>query len=117
MTKIFEWLKIAIDNRPIAFVILGGVIIYTLAILVTILLLASVRHTSIFILPFLGASIVVGFHWFVARYEKKSPTAQILAILPACFFAFLCVLTGYGIMESHICWKDPESDLIECKLP
>ena len=86
--------KTAIENRPITFVIVGGVIIYPVAILITILLIASGRHTSIFVLPFLSAFIVDGFHWFVARYERKSRIAQIIAIVPAGFFALLCIISG-----------------------
>ena len=117
MNRLWNWLKTAIENRPITFVIVGGVIIYPLAILITILLIASVRHTSIFVLPFLSAFIVVGFHWFVARYERKSRIAQIIAIVPAGFFAVLCIVSGLGIMESHMCWKDPATGSIECRIP
>ena len=117
MKKIFEWLKSAIEKRPNTFVIVGGVIIYPLAILITILLIASERHTSIFVLPFLSAFIVVGFHWFVARYERKSRIAQIIAVVPAGFFALLCIVSGVGIMESHMCWKDPATGSIECRIP
>lgn len=117
MNKLWNLLKNIIEVRPVTFVIVGGVLVYFIALVLAVLLLATVRYTGIMIAPFLSGFLVVGFHWFVARYERKSKLAQVLAIIPAGFFAFLCILSGYGVMESHICWKDPESNQIECKMP
>ena len=117
MSQILEWLKKTIETRPVTFVILGGTLVYFVALVLAILLVATVRYTGIVIAPFLSGFLVVGFHWVVARYERKSKLAQVLAIIPAGFFAFLCILSGYGIMESHICWKHPDTGQIECKIP
>ena len=117
LSQMFEWLKRTIETRPITFVIVGGVLVYFTALVLAVLLLATVRYTGIVIVPFLSGFLVVGFHWFVARYERKSKLAQVLAIIPAGLFAFLCILSGYGIMESHICWKHPDTGQIECKVP
>ena len=117
LSQMLEWLKTTIETRPITFVIVGGVFVYFTALVLAVLLLATVRYTGIVIVPFLSGFLVVGFHWFVARYERKSKLAQVLAIIPAGFFAFLCILSGYGIMESHICWKHPDTGQIECKIP
>ena len=117
MSQILEWLKNTIETHPVTFVIIGGVLVYFIALVLAVLLLATVRYTGIAIVPFLSGFLVVGFHWFIARYERRSKLAQVLAIIPAGFFAFLCILSGYGIMESHICWKHPDTGQIECKVP
>jgi len=117
MNRLWNWLKNTIEVRPITFVIVGGVIVYLLALVIAILLIATVRHTGVVLAPFLSAFVVVGFHWFVARYERRSRLAQIMAIIPAGLFSFLCIVSGYMIMESHICWKDPDNGQIQCKLP
>ena len=117
MSQTFEWLRETIETRPITFVIAGGILVYFLALVLAVLLLATVRYTGIVIAPFLSGFLVVGFHWFVARYERKSKLAQVLAIIPAGLFSFLCIASGYMIMESHICWKDPDKGQIECKIP
>jgi hypothetical protein len=117
MKILWDWLKTAIENRPITFVALGGITTYALTVFVALILFTAVRHTSIVIIPFLSAFIVVGFHWFVARYERKSTVAQILSIIPAGFFAFLCLLAAYSVVDSQICWKNPDSNELECKIP
>lgn len=117
MNRLWNWLKRTIEQRPLTFVIVGGVLVYFIALVIAVLLLATVRYTGIVIAPFLSGFLVVVFHWFVARYERRSKLAQVLAIIPAGFFAFLCILAGYGIMESHLCWKHPNSGQIECRVP
>jgi len=117
MNKLWNLLKHIIEARPVTFVIVGGALVYFIALVLSILLLATVRYTGIMIAPFLSGFLVVGFHWFIARYERKSNLAQVLAIIPAGFFAFLCILGGYGVMESHICWKHPDTGQIECRVP
>ena len=117
MSQILEWLKNTIETRPITFVIVGGILVYFIALVLAVLLLATVRHTGIAIVPFLSGFLVVGFHWFVARYERKSAVAQILAIIPAGFFAFLCLLAAHSVVNTQICWKNPDTKELECKVP
>ena len=117
MNRLWNWLKTAIDNRPITFVVLGGITTYILTAFVALILFTAFKHTSIVIMPFLSAFVVVGFHWFVARYERKSAVAQILAIIPAGLFAFLCILGGHAVVNMQICWKNPDTSALECKIP
>ena len=117
MNRLWNWLKTAIENRPITFVVLGGITTYILTAFVALILFTAFKHTSIVIMPFLSAFVVVSFHWFVARYERKSAVAQILAIIPAGLFAFLCILGGHAVVNMQICWKNPDTSALECKIP
>jgi len=45
----------------------------------------------------IGSFIIVFFHWMVARYDRKSVLAQILALIPATFL-FVCVVIGAGMI-------------------
>lgn len=117
MKRVWNWLKTAIERRPITFVLLGGITTYILTVFVALILFTAFKHTSIVIMPFASAFVAVGFHWFVARYERKSTVAQILAIIPAGFFAFLCLLAAHSVVNMQICWKHPETGMMECKVP
>ena len=117
MNRLWHWLKNTIETRPITFVIVGGILVYFLALVLAVLLLATVRYTGIVIAPFLSGFLVVGFHWFVARYERKSRLAQVLAIIPAGLFAFLCILGAHTLVNMQICWKNPDTSELECKIP
>ena len=117
MSQIFKWLRGTIETRPITFVIVGGIVVYFLALVLAVLLLATVRYSGIVIAPFLSGFLVVGFHWFVARYERKSRLAQVLAIIPAGLFAFLCILGAHTLVNMQICWKNPDTSELECKIP
>jgi hypothetical protein len=105
MKTIFEWLKTSIENRPIKFVIVGGVLSYALGmtILVATFLLVLRQDMGLLWLGMaIGSSIPIAFHWFVARYERASCVAQILALIPAVFlFAFVSLGAGMvGIKTS-----------------
>ena len=103
MTKIFTWLKTVIENRPITFVIGGGVLSYFVGftIFVSGILFGGFpeRTWSENAWPGItvGSFIIVMFHWFVARYERKSPLAQVLALIPA-IFLFILVSIGAGML-------------------
>lgn len=117
MKRLWNWLKTAIENRPITFVVVGGLTTYLLTVFTSLILFTAFKHTSIVIAPFASAFIAVGFHWFVARYERKSAVAQILAIIPAGFFAFLCLLAAHSVVNTQICWKNPDTRELECTIP
>ena len=117
MKKIFEWLKSSIEKRPITFVIVGGLLTYFLACVVALVLFIALNRTGIIIVPFASAFLVVGFHWFVARYERKSWIAQVIAIVPAGFFAFICLVSAHAVVDMQICWKNPDTRELECKIP
>jgi len=103
MNKLWKWLKKIIEVRPITFVIVGGLLSYFVGFTIFV---ASIffggfpRTTSpeITMLGVTGGSlIVVVFHWFVARYDRKSPAAQIFALIPAVFL-FVFVTIGAGLL-------------------
>jgi len=117
MNRIFAWLKSAIEKRPITFVIVGGLLTYFLTCVVALVLFIALNRTGIAIVPFASAFIVVGFHWFVARYERNSWIAQVIAIVPAGLFAFICLVSAHAVVDMQICWKNPETSELECKAP
>jgi len=94
MNKLWNWLKNTIEVRPVTFVIVGGIFSYVTAFgslaAMSFIFGQSAWLIGAFVLPL----IIVAFHWFVARYERKSWIAQVLAITPAIFLVFLIMLTS-----------------------
>lgn len=117
MNGIFEWLKLALARRPITFVVVAGALTYFFACLVALVLFIAFDQVGIAIVPFVSAFTVVAFHWFVARYERRSSIAQLIAIIPAGCFVFICLLSAYAVVDMQICWKNPDTDVLECKIP
>ena len=125
MNRLLNWLKLRIEKSPIRFVMIGGPIAYGLGMTILALTFIPIARDPLqpdvlyvfYLNMAIGSSLPIAFHWFVARYERKSRIAQIIAIVPAGFFALLCIVSGVGIMESHMCWKDPATGSIECRIP
>ena len=109
--KIFEWLKTAIENRPVKFVMVGGALSYALGMttLATTYLTVLEQDMGLLYLGMaIGSSIPIAFHWFVARYERTSYFAQILALIPAVFlFAFVSMGAGMVGIQTQSCIEDP----------
>ena len=109
--KIFEWLKSAIENRPVKFVMVGGALSYALGMttLATTYLTVLRQDMGLLYLGMaIGSSIPIAFHWFVARYERTSYFAQILALIPAVFlFAFVSMGAGMIGKTYESCIEDP----------
>lgn len=120
MNKIFECLKTSIENRPIKFVIVGGVLSYALGMTMlasTFLLVLRQDMGLLWLGMAIGSSIPIAFHWFVARYERKSYFAQILALMPAVFlFAFVSMGAGMVGKTYQSCIEDPVTkEARECR--
>ena len=94
MNRLWNWLREAVENYPVAFVILGGIGSYALAF--GVLLVASQFFGGIgWMVGGIFLSIfIVFFHWFVARYEKQSWIAQIIAIGPAIGLVYLIIFAS-----------------------
>ena len=111
MRRIFEWFKTAIENRPIKFVMVGGALSYALGMttLATTYLTVLRQDMGLLYLGMaIGSSIPIAFHWFVARYERTSYFAQILALIPAVFlFAFVSMGAGMVGKTYESCIEDP----------
>ena len=103
MNKLWRWLKTAIENRPIKFVIVGGVLSYFIGFTIFVSWIffggfpKSTWTQNAWPGITIGSLVIVMFHWFVARYERKSFVAQILALIPAVFL-FLLVTIGAGML-------------------
>ena len=111
MKTIFEWLKTSIENRPIKFVIVGGVLSYALGMTIlaaTFLLVLEQDMELLWLGMAIGSSIPIAFHWFVARYERKSYFAQIMALIPVVFlFGFVALGAGMVGVKTQSCIEDP----------
>lgn len=111
MMRLFEWLKTSIENRPIKFVIVGGVLSYALGMTTLAATFLTVLEQDMGLLYLgmaIGSSIPIAFHWFVARYERTSYSAQILALIPAAFlFAFVSMGAGMLGKTYESCIEDP----------
>ena len=114
---LFDWLVSAVEKRPIIFAVVSGLASYVLALL---WLLSFVRMdvlASHFAL--VGASlIIVIFHWFMARYERKSKVAQFISLTPAVVLVFLILLIfGEFGRTTEVCVRDAQSgQLIDCRV-
>ena len=120
MNKLWNWLKIAIENRPIKFVIVGGVLSYAFGMTIlaaTFLLVLRQDMGLLWLGMAIGSSISIAFHWFVARYERKSNFAQILALIPAVFlFAFVSLGAGIAGKTYQSCIEDPVTgEIRDCR--
>lgn len=101
MSRIFEWLKTTIENKPVLFVVIGGTITYFLGLAIIVSSMIATfpkpRLEGAWGAITIGSFIIVCFHWMVARYDRKSVLAQILALIPATFL-FVCVVVGAGMI-------------------
>lgn len=101
MNRIFEWIKALIEKYPIAFVVIGGSVTYFIGLTVIIISLASIfpepKLSGAWVGVTAGSFLIVGFHWLVARYDRRSAFAQILALIPATFL-FVCVVVGASLI-------------------
>jgi hypothetical protein len=103
MNKLWDWMKTAIENRPISFVIVGGVLSYIVGFTVFVSWVLSggfpksTWPQNAWPGITMGSFIIVIFHWFVARYERRSLVAQVLALIPA-IFLFISVTIGAGML-------------------
>ena len=111
MKTIFEWLKTSIENRPISFVMVGGVLSYALGMITlaaTFLLVLRQDMGLLWLGMAIGSTIPIAFHWFVARYERKSYFAQIMALIPVVFlFGFVALGAGMVGVKTQSCIEDP----------
>ena len=111
MKTIFEWLKTSIENRPISFVMVGGVLSYALGMITLAATFLTVLDQDMGLLWLgmaIGSTIPIAFHWFVARYERKSYFAQIMALIPVVFlFGFVALGAGMVGVKTQSCIEDP----------
>ena len=120
MNRLWNWLKRTIETRPITFVIMGGTISYLCGM--TILALTFKQGLDLEVIQIwsgmaLGSVIPICFHWFVARYEKRSILAQVIALIPA-IFLFSLVALGAGLVgvKTQSCIQHPlTGELVECQ--
>ncbi|MDC3032550.1 hypothetical protein OA249_01150 [Litorivicinus sp.] len=120
MNKLWNWLKIAIEKRPVKFVMVGGALSYALGmttLAATFLTVLEQDMELLYLGMAIGSSIPIAFHWFVARYERTSYFAQILALLPAVFlFAFVSMGAGMVGKTYQSCIEDPVTkEVRECR--
>ena len=120
MNRLWNWLKRAIERRPITFVIVGGTISYLCGM--TILALTFKQGLDLEVIQIwsgmaFGSVIPISFHWFVARYEKRSMLAQVIALIPAIFlFSFVTLGAGMVGVKTQSCIQHPlTGELVECQ--
>ena len=99
MNRLWNLLKTAIEDHPIIFVIIGGSATYLVALVIVVISMMKAfpapRLESAWLGITFGSFLIVSFHWLVARYDRRSALAQILALIPATFL-FVCVVIGAG---------------------
>ena len=101
MNRLWNWLTNAVERRPITFVMIGGSATYLVGLAIIVVSMLRVfpapRLEGAWIGITFGSFLIVGFHWLVARYDRRSVFAQILALIPATFL-FVCVVVGAGVI-------------------
>lgn len=114
---LFDWLVSAVEKHPIVFTVIAGVTSYLLALLWLLIFIRMDVIASQFAL--VGASlIIVVFHWFMARYERKSKIAQFVSLAPAVALVFLVLLVfGEFGRTTEICVRDTDNgQLVDCRV-
>ena len=114
MNRIFEWLKSVIEKRPIAFVILGGMIAYCSAFVFLVVSFEMDIYASPIPLG-ITTLLVISFHWFVARYERRSKIAQVLALVPAVFLVFATMWMSKLTVDHNVCTRNSITNSVECR--
>jgi len=101
MNRLWTWLKTVIENHPITFVVIGGTATYLVGLAIVVVSMSKVfpapRLEGAWLGITFGSFLIVSFHWLVARYDRRSVLAQILALVPATFL-FVCVVVGAGLI-------------------
>ena len=120
MKRVWNWLKTTIEHRPIIFVVVGGILSYALGMITLAATFLTVleQDTGLLYLGMAsGSSVPIAFHWFVARYERVSCVAQILALIPAVFlFAFVSMGAGMLGTKTQSCIEDPVTkEIRDCR--
>ena len=114
---VFIWLVSAVEKRPIIFTVSFGIASYLLAFLWLLIFIRMDVMASQ--LALVGASlIIVAFHWFIARYERKTKLTQFAALMPAVGLVFI-VMWGFGEFgrTREVCILDVASqELRDCRV-
>jgi len=123
MNRIFEWLKATLENYPLVFVIIGGCLAYFTGLGLFVLGIYGAdrmgwwNFAGIFIGASVGAFIIVMFHWFIARFERRSTLAQILALGPAVFMVMLVVIGATALgSRTEICIPNEQTGELDCRV-
>lgn len=111
---LLNWLKELANNRPFVFVIAFGTLSYLTAFAMQFsFFIVFEIQVGFFLIP-LSSSIIVAFHWFTARFERRSTFAQIIALIPATCLVFLAMAFGQQIANSQICYVDADTGKLVC---
>lgn len=114
MNRLFNWLKRSLDTSPILFVLIAGPVAYGIPLALFFGFYSYGLKDAYVVLLFVPVT-VVAFNWFVARYEKRSWVAQVIAVIPAMTFIFLSIVAGLTMGERVItCMPDSETGEVRC---
>ena len=123
MNKIFEWLTAKLESYPLVFVIIGGCLAYFVGLGLFVLgiygadRMAWWNFAGIFIGASVGAFVIVMFHWFIARFERRSTLAQALALGPAVFMVMLVVIGATALgSRTEICIPNEQTGGLDCRV-
>ena len=123
MNTIVEWLKTTLENYPLAFVILGGCFAYFIGLGLFALGVYGAGRPSwwnfggVFFGASVGGFVIVMFHWFIARFERRSTLAQVLALGPAVFMVVLVVIGATALgSRTEICIPDEQTGELDCRV-
>ena len=113
MKRIFEWLVSALEHRPITFTLVGGILSYGVAFI----WLAVSFEMDVYASPIpfgIATLIIVSFHWFIVRYERRSLVAQLIALTPATLLVFTTMWISKLTVDHNICTRDSNTNEVEC---
>ena len=114
ISTFLKWLETFANKRSLIFVICFGSLAYSIAFAMQVSFFIFLDIQVGFLLIPLSSSIIVGFHWFTARFERKSNLAQVIALIPATCLVFLAMGFGQQIVNSQICYVNADTGKLVC---
>ena len=88
----WEWFKEILNQRPILITILGGIAVYSVALVASVIAVIFTHYGLLYSFTCLGgAALVLGYHWVMTRYQTTSTLAQVTHLLGALFFVWIAL--------------------------
>ena len=103
--------------------IIGGCLAYFVGLGLFELGVCGAGHPSwwsfagVFFGASVGAFVIVMFHWFIARFERQSTLAQMLALGPAVLMVVLVVIGATALgSRTEICIPNEQTGELDCRV-
>ena len=90
--RIWEWFITVLNRRPLLITILTGIAVYFVALVASVIAVIVSDYGILYSLVCLvGATLVLGYHWVMSRYQTVSVVAQFIHLSGALFFMWIAL--------------------------